>query len=404
MLYLSENLINYQPKKCLSVVFLPYKASMWDCFDSIYRAIKQEEVHQVTVMPIPFDCLDANNSPIKRCYEGDLLPSDIAITNYRTNALAKLRPDVIFIHNPYDQYNYVTRIPEEYFSKKLIKITRYLVYIPYFVRSDSWISDNMVLLPGVINAWRVYVQSDEIKRCYQAYFTAGNKIVSVGSPKIDMLLRENEREKSLPLAWQKKFQGKKIFLYNRLLNDAEGALVRFDLINNKEDVFCYKRTGNLTKKYMYGAIIPYEDYVYILPAYAEQIIIFAQGQATFSYISIKKEHLNKFQNKAMDLPHFGGGIPRLGGVSLFPITHRGILELVYQNGEWCSKLKMLNNNQEEVNRWLYDFDAQLFRSSTYLLPVFIDRIIHAKIVNKDINKTIFSRYLKSVDERCGERI
>ena len=61
-------------------------------------------------------------------YEGQEISKFVEITDYREYNLAERGPDVIFIHNPYDQYNSVTQLPKDYFSSELIKYTNHLVY------------------------------------------------------------------------------------------------------------------------------------------------------------------------------------------------------------------------------------------------------------------------------------
>lgn len=43
-------------------------------------------------------------------YEGDLYPEYVPVTSYQDYDFAKRHPDMIFIHNLYDKYNYVTSV------------------------------------------------------------------------------------------------------------------------------------------------------------------------------------------------------------------------------------------------------------------------------------------------------
>lgn len=63
----------------LEAVFLPYKASMWDSLETEY-------------------------------YEANEYPDNVPITRYDEFDFELHRPDMIFIHNPYDSYNFVTSV------------------------------------------------------------------------------------------------------------------------------------------------------------------------------------------------------------------------------------------------------------------------------------------------------
>lgn len=273
-----KNQICHRIEKTYEILFLPYKASMWDCFDSVYRAIKQEGKHQPVVMPIPYYSMDAKQKVIECTYEGGDLPEDIEITDYRTYDMEERRPDVIFIHNPYDNYNLVTRVPKQFFSSELIKVTEHLVYIPYLIRSENKLPEHYVVMPGILNAWRVYVQSEEIKKSYLSYYPFGDKIVAMGSPKIDMVLRANEEGKLMPEVWEKKLRNRKVFFYNthihNIMNHSDTLFEEYDYVvkefAGRDDIALLWRPHPLTRETI-KAYTPHllEDYLDYL-AKAEQ--------------------------------------------------------------------------------------------------------------------------------------
>lgn len=41
--------------------------------------------------------------------------------------------DIIFIHNPYDDGNLITSIHFDYYTRKIIRDDRLVIYVPYFV-------------------------------------------------------------------------------------------------------------------------------------------------------------------------------------------------------------------------------------------------------------------------------
>ena len=121
----------------LEILFLPYQVSMWDSLESVWMAAKDREDMDCYVMPIPFYDVLPDNSHGNIHYEGDRYPDYVPITSYLKYSIEARRPDVIFFHNPYDEYNRVTRIPEQYYSKNLKQCTDMLVYIPYFLSEEG---------------------------------------------------------------------------------------------------------------------------------------------------------------------------------------------------------------------------------------------------------------------------
>ena len=44
----------------VEVVFFPYKASMWDCMESVWRLLKEDSAFECHVVPIPYYEKDEN--------------------------------------------------------------------------------------------------------------------------------------------------------------------------------------------------------------------------------------------------------------------------------------------------------------------------------------------------------
>ncbi len=239
----AENAIRHMRLR-KEVVFLPYKASMWDSLESVYLAAREDEECDAYVVPIPYYDKLPDDSLGELHYEGDEYPSDIEITHYEAYDLEQRHPDVIYIHNPYDRCNVVTCVPERYFSSNLKRYTDCLVYIPYFVL-DEIEPDNQeaidtmkhfCFLPGTIWADKVIVQSEKMRQIYiNEYRKAAKevglsgehtdrkkleeKILGLGSPKLDKVHRTNRESMEIPEAWRKIIEKpdgtwKKIIFYN----------------------------------------------------------------------------------------------------------------------------------------------------------------------------------------------
>ena len=158
-----------QIKVWMEAIFLPYKASMWDSLESVWKAADADPECDAYVIPIPYYDKNPDGTLGAVHYEGDMYPDYVPITDYKTYDIEKRKPDVIFIHNPYDECNYVTSVEPRYYSKKLANYTNCLVYIPYFVIDENRKLDQIehyVLTSAVINADVVVVQSDKVKEKY----------------------------------------------------------------------------------------------------------------------------------------------------------------------------------------------------------------------------------------------
>lgn len=205
------------------IVFLPYKVSMWDSLESIWRAADEDENVDALVIPIPYYGKNPDGSFQEEHYEGDRFPSYVPVVDYREYNFQERHPDVIFIHNPYDDYNRVTSIPPFFYSSHLKEYTDQLVYVPYYVVPWS-IPEHLVLTPGVISADCIVVQSEAIKKQYvkiletKLYHGQGErlekKIVALGSPKTDKLLLEMKRRTEMPEAWRQRIGNRKVVFFN----------------------------------------------------------------------------------------------------------------------------------------------------------------------------------------------
>ena len=204
----------------LKLLFLPYKSSMWTSFESIYQCAASDPDCQVSVVPIPYyEIGEALSEPVMR-YEGESLPEGIPIVRWEDYSLAKERPDIIFIHNPYDDGNNLTSVPPMYYSANLKKYTGCLVYSPYFTMSGytRGRSDFQYVNGGTIHADKVIVQSEFVKRIYESYGYPTEKLLAFGSPKMDAVVKALKNPVEMPKEWKKKLEGKTVFLLNTHLS------------------------------------------------------------------------------------------------------------------------------------------------------------------------------------------
>ncbi len=221
------------------VVFLPYKASMWDSLESVWQAADEAPDCDAYVIPIPYYDKNPDGSFKEMHYEGDLYPDYVPITDYQAYDFTDRCPDIIFIHNPYDECNYVTSVHPFFYSKNLKQYTEKLVYIPYFVLGEIDPDNQEAVesmkhfctVPGVLYADKVVVQSEDMKKIYVNVLTEyskgskadrkywENKILGLGSPKIDKALSTRKEDLEIPEDWKKVIEKedgswKKIIFYN----------------------------------------------------------------------------------------------------------------------------------------------------------------------------------------------
>lgn len=148
------------------IVFLPYKASMWDSMESVWMAADKEEDSDVYVVVIPYYDRNPDGSLGRMHYEGNEYPDYVPVTDWKSYLLPERRPDEIYIQNPYDDCNYVTCVHPRFFSRELKKYTDMLVYLPYFIGINNRVAEHLCVVPGVMNADTVFVQSEEVKEIY----------------------------------------------------------------------------------------------------------------------------------------------------------------------------------------------------------------------------------------------
>lgn len=246
----------------LEVVFLPYKASMWDSLESVWMAADSDESCDTYVIPIPYYDRNPDGSFREVHYEGEEYPDYVPVTFYKDYDFSKRYPDMIFIHNPYDDCNYVTSVDPFFYSKNLKSFTNKLVYIPYFVLPELNANDpdagkhigHFCTAPGVLHADQVVVQSENMREAYINILTEYTKdhgftrkywedrILGLGSPKMDKVLSTHKENVEIPEEWRgiierKDGEWKKIILYNNSVT----ALLKEEekMLRKMKDVFCF---------------------------------------------------------------------------------------------------------------------------------------------------------------------
>ena len=259
-------------------LFLPYKASMWDSLESVWMKANEDPNCTAIVIPIPYFDKNPDGSVKEMHYEGNDYPENVPVLSFEHFDFMGVHPDEVYIHNPYDDLNYVTSVHPYFYSENIKKFTDKLIYIPYFILAEPDVDNQdvldslkgYVLSKGVVNADEVIVQSEQMREAYirvlTDHFGADTrpkweaKIKGTGSPKVERLLRMAKEEQDIPEEWKKiitKPDGskKKIIFYNtsvvamlnqeqKMIDKIEDALAVFK--ECKDDVALLWRPHPLT--------------------------------------------------------------------------------------------------------------------------------------------------------------
>lgn len=253
------------PEDRKEVVFLPAMASMWDSLESVWRAADADPDCDAYVIPIPYYDKNPDGSFKEEHYEGDQYPKDVPITHYDEYDLEARHPDVIYIHNPYDERNLVTSVHPRFYARNLKDFTDKLVYIPYFVlgevdpddREAAERMERFCYAPGTVYADEVIVQSETMRQVFINVFQKvakeeglsgehldrkflEKKFLGTGSPKFDKVRNTKKEDLEIPNEWRKVIEKpdgsrKKIVFYNNSVN----ALLHHDerMLQKMESVF-----------------------------------------------------------------------------------------------------------------------------------------------------------------------
>lgn len=264
LVQIGEKIRHELPKEKKEIIFLPYKASMWDSLESVWKAADEDENCDTYVIPIPYFDRHPDGSFGQMHDEGDQYPEYVPVTSWEAYHIEERHPDVIFIHNPYDQCNYVTSVHPAFYSARLKEYTDMLVYIPYFVATAHRVQEHFCTLPGIFYADRVIVEDEEIRKfyieqfhryedeqnCRGAFGKAEEKFLALGSPKFDKVLSTRREDVTVPPEWERLMHRedgtrKKVVLYNTTVDALLNKTTFIEKIRSVLKIF-YENRDELT--------------------------------------------------------------------------------------------------------------------------------------------------------------
>ncbi len=226
----------------IEMVFFPYKASMWDSLESIWIAASEDPRVHAVVVPIPYVDRNPDGSVKEEHYEINLYPKEVPVVDYHDYNLDEEKPDVAFIHNPYDGDNLVTSVHPHYYSYNLKPKVGKLVYVPYFALPGN-LDNNYSDFSAYHHVDYIVTQTKEHRKSFPANLP-DEMFLPFGSPKFDAIIRKCKNPKPIPEAWKSKMEGKRVFFYNTsircAINEPEHYLKKmgevFKTFAGREDV------------------------------------------------------------------------------------------------------------------------------------------------------------------------
>lgn len=166
-----------------NIIFLPYKAEMWDCMDSVYdAAVADPEVEHVDVCGLPYFIRGIDIPNV------DTFPHNVTQT-------ADSKYDIAFIHNIYEDNNLLTRVGVP-IKKIREKMADHVVYIPYFVMAG--LTDDYINQPGLNQVDAICVDNQDEYAKYAKY--TDKPLIVCPSPKREY----NKKPAIIPDEWKKK--------------------------------------------------------------------------------------------------------------------------------------------------------------------------------------------------------
>ncbi|KVN02958.1 CDP-glycerol glycerophosphotransferase [Burkholderia diffusa] len=208
--------------------FLFQTGCQWYCYDSVYEAFCNDDRYDVEIVALPFTKNGVQiGDPAWIFLEEQGLP----FVHYQQYDLDADVPDVVFLHNPYDE----TR-PDAYHAKALSERGIRLAYIPYGPdmgdgeanRYFQYRMDTQTL------AWRIFARSENHRQRFKTILPGSiRRVVATGHPKVD---RTHDSMVDNPL--RKRFEGRKVLLWNPHFSVGFPANLRWSTFDRYLKTFC----------------------------------------------------------------------------------------------------------------------------------------------------------------------
>lgn len=370
----------------LEVAFFPYKASMWDSMDSIWRAADADPACDCYVVPIPYHERNPDYSLGTRHYEGGLFPPDVPVVDYESYDAAERRPDIIYIHNPYDEINHVTSVDPRYYSSELKKHTGMLAYVPYYIGMTG---GNVELLPFPVyrNADRIIVQSEQMRLCLSDAGAPKERILVLGSPKLDHVI--NHRAGTCPANWTPRLKGRTVFLLNSSLTDLLGQALA--------------KTWLSRIRFLLTPVLESKDRAVIWRPHPlmEATIRSLRPDVVSFYEDMKRELLEK-DNFVLD--QNASYLPAFDASHALISDHSSVLLMYAMTGKPVLVLTGSKSEKEREQYVLADYYDFYFYDDGFTVERFIDMVEKGLDPDREKRLASLSQSLAHMDGTAGENI
>ncbi len=386
-----RNLIKYQVNKKTNIVFMPYNASMWNSLESIWKVANNDETCNCYVVPIPYYKLvstsDGDTNAIFT-YEGNMLPKYVPIVDYKNFDLQDLNPNIIYVHNQYDDCNNATRVESKFFSYNLKKYTDMLVYVTYGILGTYPVSfyKSFYSFIGTRDFDKVIVQSPAFELIAEYSGVDKSKLLSLGSPKFDALVNSLENQQ-VSEYYINKFKDKTVLLWTTNLMKVING--RDNVLDEIEEVF--KLIENNSK---YGLIYR--------PHPLELIYIKSKAPECF-------ERYNNLLNYAKIIPNIvidtTPSYYEAFKISDALISDRSSVLIEYMATGKPVLIYDIGLKREYYNDNVFDIFANyIVGEDDMTIHKFIELVINKKDNNKQKRLDALKSVIVNADGSCGEKI
>lgn len=191
-------------RNIVKIIFVYQVPSFWITWESLYEKLIHDNRFHIKVFYI--DGKHGDWAQMKDS-ENFLENKKIEFEEFSHDKVMKFRPDYMIYQTPYDRGHR----PEDTWSYRYRKEGIKIIYIPYGIEiSDTHESRALhFALPVVLNAFSIYVLSEQIKMEYVKFCPNKNAVRALGLPRFDTLRKKKTTEELL----SEKIGNKKVILW-----------------------------------------------------------------------------------------------------------------------------------------------------------------------------------------------
>ena len=198
------------------IAFVAYSAGMWDALASVYAEAMLDSEAEVHTIVVPWYEKDNEGKLTVKHDESAKFPDNIQLTHWEHYDYRLIRPDIVFCHNPYDNFNNISVIQPQFFIRAMRPFVRTLVYVPYFVSFNGWVPKDRLMSAGLDYADIVPMENERIRdqylsvykkfgednNCWERMEPGQGKFMVLGSPKFDRVKFPTPEDMAMPEAWK----------------------------------------------------------------------------------------------------------------------------------------------------------------------------------------------------------